>query len=73
MALRRSPVRGGSACTPRAVFAERGDGDRAFEWLERAYDRHVGLSGIKGDWALQKIRSDARYAALLKKMTLPPD
>jgi tetratricopeptide (TPR) repeat protein len=55
------------------LFAWRGDADRAFEWLERAYDRHVGLSGIKGDWALQKIRSDARYAALLKKMRLPPN
>ena len=55
------------------LFAWRGDADRAFQWLDRAYDRHVGLSGIKGDWALQKIRSDARYAALLKKMRLPPN
>ena len=55
------------------IFAWRGDADRAFEWLERAYDQHVGLSGIKCDWTLKKIRLDPRYVALLKKMKLPLD
>jgi len=55
------------------LFAWRGDADRAFEWLDRAYDQHVGLGDIKGDWALRKIRADPRYAALLKKMNMPLD
>ncbi len=55
------------------LYAWLGDTDRAFEWLERAYSQHVGLSDIKADPMLRKIRGDPRYAALLRKMNLPPD
>ena len=48
--------------------------DRAFEWLESAYQHHdAGLSYLKYDPLLRKVRADARYAALLKKMNLPAD
>ena len=55
------------------AYAWRGDADRAFEWLERAYEQRVGLSEVKADPLLRKIRGDPRYAALLRKMKLPVD
>jgi serine/threonine-protein kinase len=54
------------------VFAWRGEKDRAFEWLERAYSqRDGGLSDIKVDPALNSLRTDSRYQALLRRMKLP--
>ena len=55
-----------------AIYAFRGETDRAFEWLERAYARRDGgLSEMKGDFFLKNIERDPRYAAFLKKMRLP--
>ena len=54
------------------VFAWRGEPGKAFAWLDRSYAEHDGtLQWIKTDPFLRSIRSDARYAALLKKMNLP--
>jgi hypothetical protein len=54
------------------IYAYRGETDKAFEWLERAYDqRDGGLSYMKGDPLLRNIIKDPRYAAFLKKMKLP--
>ena len=54
-------------------YAWLGENDRAFEWLERAYTRHRGLTEIKTEPLLRKIRGDPRWTALLKKMNLPLD
>ena len=55
-----------------AIYAFRGETDRAFEWLERAYvQRDGGVSEMKGDFFLKNIERDPRYAAFLKKMRLP--
>jgi tetratricopeptide (TPR) repeat protein len=55
------------------IYAYRGEADRAFEWLERAYaQRDSGLSQIKGDPHLKRLASDPRYAAFLEKMRLSP-
>ena len=54
------------------VFAYRGEADRAFEWLERAYaQRDSGLSQIKGQPHFRRFERDPRYAAFLEKMRLP--
>jgi TolB-like protein/Flp pilus assembly protein TadD len=54
------------------VFAWRGEHDKAFEWLERAYrQRDGGLSQIKADPALVSLHPDRRFTALLGKMKLP--
>ena len=54
------------------VYAFRGETDKAFEWLERAYaQRDGGLSEMKGDPLLKNLEHDPRYAAFLKKMRLP--
>jgi Tfp pilus assembly protein PilF len=53
------------------VFAQRGQKDEAFEWLERAYmQRDGGLAEIKVDLLLSDLRSDPRYQAMLRKMNL---
>jgi TolB-like protein len=53
------------------VYAWRGEKDKAFEWLERAYtQRDGGLIDIKFDPLLDRLRGDPRYKALLKKMKL---
>ena len=54
------------------TYAWRGDSDKAFEWLEKAYQgRDMGISEIKLHWELRALHTDPRYAALLRKMKLP--
>ena len=54
------------------IHAYRGEGDQALDWLNRAYLLHAHeLVSIKGDWLLIKLRSSARFKALLLKMNLP--
>ena len=54
------------------VYAYRGESDKSFEWLDRAYkQRDAGLSEIKTDPQLKNLRRDPRYAELLKKLRLP--
>jgi hypothetical protein len=54
------------------VYAWRGEKDKAFEWLERAYQqRDSGLSEINHELILASLRGDERYAALMRKMQLP--
>jgi len=55
------------------IYAWRGEKDKAFEWLERAYrQQDGGLTGIKIDLVLESLRSDPRYVAMLRKLNLPP-
>jgi TolB-like protein/DNA-binding winged helix-turn-helix (wHTH) protein/Flp pilus assembly protein TadD len=54
------------------VYAWRGEKDKAFDWLERAYrQQDGGLVGIKGDLLLASLRSDPRYVAILRKLNFP--
>jgi eukaryotic-like serine/threonine-protein kinase len=54
------------------VYAFRGETDRAFGWLERAYAQHdVGLAAVVRDPLLKSLEHDPRYAVFLKKMGLP--
>ena len=53
------------------VYAWRGEKDKAFEWLERAYQqRDSGLNGIAWDPLLSSLKGDSRYGALLAKLEL---
>jgi len=55
-------------------YAEIGQNERAFEWLEKAYTgRDVRLTWLKGDPLLKNLYGDPRYTAFLKKMNLPLD
>jgi TolB-like protein/lipoprotein NlpI len=54
------------------IYAYRGETDKAFEWLERAYNqRDGGLPSMKGNPLLRNIKKDPRYAEFMKKMKLP--
>ena len=54
------------------VYAFRGEIDRSFEWLDRAYRQHDGgMTVLKVDRLLTSLRQDARWADLLKKLRLP--
>jgi TolB-like protein/DNA-binding winged helix-turn-helix (wHTH) protein/Flp pilus assembly protein TadD len=54
------------------VYAFRGEADKSFEWLERAYEqRDAGLPEIKTDPLCKSLRHDPRYTELLKRMRLP--
>ena len=53
-------------------YAALGEKDQAFVWLEKAYaEKSDAISYIKVDPDADSLRSDPRYAALLKKMGLP--
>ena len=54
------------------VYAYRGETDRAFQWLERAFQqRDPGTAELKTGPLMKSLRQDPRYAELLKKMRLP--
>jgi len=56
------------------AYAWRGENDKAFEWLERAYlARDPGLCWVKSDPFLRRLHGDPRFAAFLGKMKLPVD
>jgi tetratricopeptide (TPR) repeat protein len=55
------------------IYAALGKKDEAFEWLDRAYeDRSERLSWLKVDPELDSLRSDARFAELMRRMRLAP-
>ena len=55
-----------------AVYAQKGDLDHAFEWLERAYQQREFLLGFVGvDLDFSKLKPDPRFRALLRKLNLP--
>lgn len=54
------------------IYADRGDRERAFAMLDRAWAlRDPGLASLNDDPFMEPLRSDPRYAALLKKMNFP--
>lgn len=54
------------------VYSALGERDRAFEWLERDFAQPNDFSGgIKHDIRFIKLRSDPRFAAMLRRMNIP--
>ena len=54
------------------IYIGLGDKDQAFHWLDRSYEeRSPWLAWLKSDVALDPLRSDPRYADLLRRMGLP--
>jgi TolB-like protein/Tfp pilus assembly protein PilF len=52
-----------------SVYAGLGEKDKAFEWLNKAYEERAGqMIWIKVDPWIMNLRSDPRYKELLKKM-----
>jgi len=56
------------------VHAVRGEKDKAFDWLEKAYTAKEGrLTYLKGDPLLKNLEDDPQHKAFLKKMNLLTD
>lgn len=54
------------------IYAYRGEVDKAFEWLDRAYrQRDSGLPEMKTSPLMKSLLQDPRRAELLRKMGLP--
>jgi len=54
------------------LYADLGDKDQAFRWLTTAYSEHDWLLvGLKTDFLLDPLRSDPRFAELVRKVGLP--
>ena len=59
----------GAAYQIAQVHATRGDAERAFEWLERAYrQRDAGLASMQIDPLMRGLHDDPRWQRLLAKM-----
>jgi len=53
------------------VYAALGNNDKAFEWLEKSFDKHEeSLCSLKVDPKFDSLRSDQRYEVMLKKIGL---
>jgi serine/threonine protein kinase/Tfp pilus assembly protein PilF len=54
------------------LYADLGDKEHAFEWLNTAYQEHDGfLSGLPTDFLFDSLRSDPRYVELVRKIGFP--
>jgi hypothetical protein len=61
-----------SAYSIGALYADLGNKDQAFRWLNIAYqERDVYLVGLPSDFLLDTLRSDPRFEELARKMGLP--
>jgi len=54
------------------VYAVRGEKEKAFQWLQIAFDHHdTGMLALLVDPLLSGLRDDPRYKALVAKMNFP--
>lgn len=61
-----------SAYAIAALYADLGNKDQAFRWLNSAYlECDALLENLKTDFLLDPIRSDPRFAELVGKVGLP--
>ena len=72
LAQRKSKTEYVSPYNIAGLYADLGDKDHAFDWLNTAYqERDQGLTGIRIDFVMDSLRSDPRYAELVRKVGLP--
>ena len=63
---------GASAYSIATMYAELGEKDQAFRWLETSFQEHEqDLLGLKTDSSFDLVRSDPRFAELVRKVGLP--
>ena len=54
------------------IYGELGEKDRAFAWLEKAFDQHSGsIPNLKSCPDFDPIRSDPRFAEMVRRVGLP--
>jgi hypothetical protein len=53
-------------------YAELGEKEPAFQWLDTAYREHdYGMETLKTDFKLDPLRSDPRFEELVRKVGIP--
>jgi serine/threonine protein kinase/tetratricopeptide (TPR) repeat protein len=63
----------GSALDVAVIYAGLGDKDQAFAWLERGFqDRSSRLARMNWELGFESLRSDPRFADLVRRMGLKP-
>lgn len=63
----------GSALDVAVIYAGLGDKDQAFAWLERGFqDRSIRLARMNWELGFESLRSDPRFADLVRRMGLKP-
>jgi len=56
------------------LYAELGDKDHAFEWLNTAYQEHnLWIPTLRTDFTLAPLHSDPRYTDLVRKLGFPQE
>ena len=53
-----------------SIYAQLGEKDAAFEWVEKAIEQRVHMLMLKASPVWDPLRSDLRYTALLRRMNL---
>ena len=53
-----------------AIYAQLGEKDAAFKWVEKAVEERVNMLMLKASPVWDPLRSDPRYTALLRRMNL---
>ena len=54
------------------IYLALGEKDLAFVWLEKAYEEHSSLiTGLRTGWVYDPIRSDPRFADLVRRVGIP--
>ena len=54
------------------LYADLGDKEHAFAWLNTAYQEHdSNIIALRTDFAMDSLHSDPRYAELVRKIGLP--
>jgi eukaryotic-like serine/threonine-protein kinase len=55
-----------------SLYADSGNKEQAFRWLNTAYQEHSAeMVGLRTDFLLDPLRSDPRFAELVRKVGLP--
>ena len=54
------------------VYAGLKDNDQAFVWLEKAFQQRTDLSDVAWWFVFDDLRSDPRYADLVRRLGLKP-
>jgi tetratricopeptide (TPR) repeat protein len=72
-AMRRSGTGYFPASSIAADYALAGEQDKAFEWLEKAYEERDGqdITNLKCDPSFKNLHGDPRFADLLRRLGLP--
>jgi len=70
--LRQRKTGYSSPYTIATMYADLGDKEQAFQWLNTALQEHSeGVMGLKTDFLLDPLRSDSRFADLVRRVGLP--